>query len=132
MLDHPSVAVAGDVDHGDFERAAGGWFAELAAGVGAGAAEPGPEGVAGEAGVLDAEVEVVGVGAQLADDGGDAGWPDDACWPGGCLELVFHEVGRDEPVEDSEVAVVASIGQITPVAFELQYSRQIADSQKAA
>jgi len=25
-----------------------------------------------------------------------------------------------------------SIGQITPVAFELQYSRQIADSQKAA
>ena len=88
MLDHPSVAVAGDVDHGDFERAAGGWFAELAAGVGAGAAEPGPEGVAGEAGVLDAEVEVVGVGAQLADDGGDAGWPDDACWPGGCLELV--------------------------------------------
>jgi len=88
--------------------------------------------VAGEAGVLDAEVEVVGVGAQLADDGGDAGWPDDACWPGGCLELVFHEVGRDEPVEDSEVAVVASIGQITPVAFELQYSRQIADSQKAA
>jgi transposase InsO family protein len=26
----------------------------------------------------------------------------------------------------------ASIGQITPVAFELQYSRQIADSQKAA
>ena len=26
----------------------------------------------------------------------------------------------------------ASIGQITPVAFEVQYSRQIADSQKAA
>ena len=26
----------------------------------------------------------------------------------------------------------ASIGQITPVAFELQYSRQIADSQQAA
>jgi transposase InsO family protein len=26
----------------------------------------------------------------------------------------------------------ASIGQITPVAFELQYSLQIADSQKAA
>jgi len=50
----------------------------------------------------------------------------------GVVELVFHEVGRDEPVEDSEVAVVASIGQITPVAFELQYSRQIADSQKAA
>jgi transposase InsO family protein len=26
----------------------------------------------------------------------------------------------------------ASIGQISPVAFELQYSRQIADSQEAA
>ena len=26
----------------------------------------------------------------------------------------------------------ASIGQITPVAFEQQYSRQIADSQRAA
>jgi putative transposase len=26
----------------------------------------------------------------------------------------------------------ASIGQITPVAFELQYSRQIADSEEAA
>ena len=26
----------------------------------------------------------------------------------------------------------ASLGQITPVAFELQYSQQIADSQKAA
>ena len=93
MLDHLALDEASDVDDGDREWFAGRCLTQLSTGVGAGASQSRPDGVAGDADVLDGQVEVVGAGAQLGDDTCDTGG---SGHPGGVLrrlELMLHEVG---------------------------------------
>ena len=78
VLHHLPVGVVGDVDDGDLERLAGGGRPSWPRVSGAVGAQPDPRRVAGDAGILDGQVVVVGAGPQLADDPGDPGGADRA------------------------------------------------------
>ena len=100
VLDHAAVGDAHDVHDGDVDRAAGRRATPQRAVVGAGRTDAEPHGVARGRGVLDLEVQVRELAAQLGDE------RTQAIDTGGRAFLVFDDVVGDERLETVEVAVV--------------------------
>ena len=100
MLDHAAVRDAHDVHDGDVDRAAGRRATPERAVVRAGRTDAEPHGVAGGRGVLDLEVKVRELAAQLGDE------RTEAIDTGGRAILVFDAVLGDERLESVEFTVV--------------------------
>ena len=100
VLDHAAVGDAHDVHDGDVDRAAGRRAAPQRAVIGAGRTDAEPHGVARGRAVLDLEVQVRELAAQLGDE------RTQAIDTGGRAFLVFDDVVGDESLETVEVAVV--------------------------